>query len=50
MWWVYFVLTGCLTFLTVTLWLWYIRWRSAEIRREEDELQIEGPRKRSNAR
>jgi hypothetical protein len=38
-WWVYFVATGCLTLITVTIWLFYIRWRTAKNKREEENLE-----------
>jgi hypothetical protein len=38
-WWVYLLATACLTFTTVTIWLFYIRWRTEANRREEEDLK-----------
>lgn len=39
LWWVYFVVSGLLTIVTVGIWIVYMRWRNSGIRREEEKLE-----------
>lgn len=39
LWWVYFVVSGLLTLVTVGVWLLYMRWRSSGIRQEEEAVE-----------
>ena len=38
LWWVYFVVSGLLTIVTVGIWIVYMRWRNLEIRKEEENF------------
>lgn len=38
LWWVYFVVSGLLTAVTVAIWAVYMRWRSSRIKDEEMNL------------
>ncbi|MCJ1466914.1 hypothetical protein MMC07_005536 [Pseudocyphellaria aurata] len=38
LWWVYFLASGLLTIVTIGVWIVYMRWRSLDIRKEEEKL------------